>query len=111
MKFTHCSLFSGKGTIKRAKRKRKTCFSFRFRAPVPYLKVQLSGQSTKGKLVFLFVFERKCLIQRYNFAGKAQKKSLIFFSLSGVSAFIERKRKRVNLLTREYFLCSPEGAL
>jgi len=73
-------------------------------------KVRLSEQNAKGKLVFLFVFERKYLIQRYNLAGKAQKESLFFFSFSGASTFIERKRERVNLLTREIFFVPLKGA-
>ena len=49
-----------KGTIKRGKYQRKINFSLNFQAKVPYLKVQLSEENTKGKLVFLSTFSGKC---------------------------------------------------
>ncbi len=42
-----------KGTIKRAKSKRKTSFSFLFRAEVPSPKVRLNERKAKRKIVFL----------------------------------------------------------
>ena len=53
----------GKGTIKWAKYKMKTCFYFHFRTKVPYLKVRLSERNTKWKHVFIFISERKYLTQ------------------------------------------------
>ena len=45
-----------KGTIKRGKYQRKINFSLNFRAKVPSLKVRLSEENTKGKLVFVNLF-------------------------------------------------------
>ena len=47
-----------KGTIKRGKYQRKINFSLNFRAKVPSLKVRLSEQNTKGKLVFVNFFRK-----------------------------------------------------
>ena len=47
--------FRCKVTNKRAKCKRKTCFSFQFRVVVTYLKLRINERSAKGKRVFFSI--------------------------------------------------------
>ena len=83
--FPRCSLpkrQSLKGTNKRAKSKRKTCFSFLFRAKVPSTKseVRLSEKKTKRILSFL---EREYLKTKFKGSANREKckinRDLFFF--------------------------------
>ena len=68
-----------KGTNKRAKSKRKTCFSFLFRAKVPSTKseVRLSEKKTKGKTYFSF--RKRAIFRNFSYLCTRKASRAVIF--------------------------------